>query len=323
MGIVKKQPKKAHKEMLKPVRAARQLAATEAEPTEAETRAELNRYFPTPVVAEVTTYLLIPLAPTPTSRLPLPLSPSVRSSNHPLIPLSHLAALHSDHVTHSLRVSTIFARLDQAHVFEEPGVSTSAYGDRSGLCTVLEVKFSGWTESRVRSILGEAGTGWCVLEEVREVDTTTDTDDALSELTSGSGVHSPAEHMDPSTSFILPTLDFSASFARETDSWARAIPPSPPSTGLSDLEFHNAWSALERDRDSDSDHLSDLSDSLSDVDMDDSLFGGSLPLSRQSSFGSSDGPPSHDGWTALSFSSSFAGRMANDTNVSGPREEMF
>lgn len=311
----KKEEKQTRKAMLKPVRAARQTAAssseTESLEVEAETRAELNRYFPAPVVSEVITYLLIPLAPTPTSRLPLPMSPSIHASNHPLIPLAQLASLRHDHNTHALRVSTIFARLDAARVFEEPGVTTSAYGDPTGLATILEVKFTGWSESRVRSVLGEAGTGWCVLEEMHEADAEA-VDDALSELT-------PAEPaIDPSASFVLPTLDFSASFSGERDSWARAAAPSTVATppGLADLEFHNAWSAAS------SDSLSDISDSLSDLDVEsESAWGSSLVPSRRSSVGSA-----HDDWTALAFSSRFSSQIGGVDEVhqsEEPREYMF
>lgn len=329
----KQERKKARKEMLRPVRTARQAASVETNATdpEAETRAELNRYFPAPITAEVVTYLLIPLAPTPTSRLPLPVSPSIRSFNHPLMPMAHIATMHHEYDTHSLRVSTVFARLDAAHAFEEPDVSTSAYGDASGLCTVLEVKFTGWSEARVRSILGEAGTGWCVLEEVRESDhsdlaTETGIDDALSDTSFNTGIDSPLEAtIDPSASFVFPTLDFSATFALETDSWARAaIPPTPTPSGLADLEFHNAWSAAEYEGDEGditSDSLSDFSDSLSDLNMDSSTWSSSLSPSRRSSFGSSTSSP--DGWTTFGFSSSFTRRMEHDTTFDEPREAMF
>ena len=319
----KKQDKKARKEMLQPVRAARQAASESAEvdAAEAETRAELNRYFPSPVVSEVVTYLLIPLAPTPTSRLPLPLSPSIHTSNHPLIPLAQLASLHDDHGIHALRVSTIFSRLDQARVFDEPGVYTSAYGDPTGLCTILEVKFTGWSEARVRGVLGEAGTGWCVLEEVRDLDYSSEMetmDDVLSEFSINTGNATPAEPtIDPSASFVLPTLDFSASFTAERDSWARVAPTTTTTPGLADLEFHNAWSAAE----SSSDGLSDFSDELSDLDMDELAWGTSLAPSRRSSIGSS-----HEEWTSLGFSSRFSGQMgdAYDTNqFDEPRETLF
>jgi hypothetical protein len=175
----------------------------------------------------------------------------------------------------------------------------------------------------VRSVLGEAGTGWCVLEEVRDVDHTTDMDameDAFSEFTADTGMDSPAEHIDPAASFVLPTLDFSASFARETDSWAGI--PQPTRAGLSDLEFHNTWSASQRDQDGDSDtgSLSDFSDSLSDVDVDgvESVWERSPLLSRRSSSDSS-----REGWTTLGFSSSFAGRIQADTRFDESQEELF
>ncbi|EKM56021.1 uncharacterized protein PHACADRAFT_257040 [Phanerochaete carnosa HHB-10118-sp] len=326
------QQRRARGEMLsQPVRAARQAAAAEAETADdAEIRAELDRYFPV-LADEVVTYLLVPLAPTPTARLPLALTPPAHNAHHPLLPLPHLAAMHHVHDTHALRVSTVFARLDAARVFDAPGVSTSAYGDRSGLCTVLEVRFAGWTQARVRGVLGEAGTGWCVLEEVREHDpgdvaTEAGVDDALSSETSGFDVDSPLEAaIDPAASFVLPTLDFSASFVRETDEWARAAAPPPTPPGLADLVFHNAWAAAEREHDGDgdstSDGLSDLSDSVSDIDMDGSAWGGSFAPSRRSSFGAS--ASSHDSWTALGLSSGFAGRMEHDTRFEEPREAMF
>lgn len=311
----KKETQNKRKSMLK----ARETANSAESTTEEDAQAEFEQYFPTAPV-ETTTYLLIPLAPTPTSRLPLSVAPAVHTSNHPLLPLAYIASLHDDHATHSLRVSTVFARLDSANVFRQAGVSTAAYGGPGGLCTILEVKFVGWTEARVRSILGEAGTGWCVLEEVRE-DEHDSLGDALSEMSfdtgPNTGRHTPAHEsdIDPAASFVLPTLDFSASFSSETGSWARqAAPTAPASEGLADLQFHNAWSASARDDAWSSDGLSDCSDSLSDLDM--SGWGSSIAPSRRSSAGSSDG------WASLNFSSSFVRRMQRDEG-NEPREAMF
>ena len=88
------------------------------------------------------------------------------------------------------------------------------------MCTVLEVRFSGWTEARVRGVLGEAGSGWCVLEEVW-ANESEEMDDALSEMSfdTHSIASTPVHDMDPSASFVLPTLDFSASFPVENGSW--------------------------------------------------------------------------------------------------------
>ncbi len=307
-----KENKRASKEKAQPIRSAPTKPVTEE-----TTRAELDHYFPV-TASEVTTCLLIPLAPTPTSRLPLPVTPSVYTSSHPLLPFSYHSSIHDDHGTHALRVSSMFARLDTARVFEEPGVSCSAYGDPTGLCTILEVKFVGWSEARVRSVLGECGTGWCVLEEMRENDSGTDSDamdDVLSEISFETNPYdshfaTPAhtEEMDPSASFVMPTLDFSASFPIEAGSWSRV--PSP-SSALADLEFHNAWSSMQRSPDTDSDALSDTS--LSDFDS--PAWSGSLS-SRRSSTGS-------DGWVGLGFSSTFSGRMRSDSDSEEPRESMF
>ncbi|KAJ3550145.1 hypothetical protein NM688_g5104 [Phlebia brevispora] len=105
------------------------------------------------------------------------------------------------------------------------------------------------------------------------------------------------EEMDRSASLVLPTLDFSSSFPVETSSWARE--PSTHelvTTPMSDLEFHNAWTSLERDLDSVSDALSDAS--FSDVES--AGWGSSLAPSRRSSSGS-------EGWVGLGFSSRFTG----------------
>ncbi|KAI0345073.1 hypothetical protein BDW22DRAFT_1405895 [Trametopsis cervina] len=296
-------------------------AVVVAAPTEEQAiHAELDHYFPAPAVADVTTVLLIPIAPTPTSRLPLPTNPSVHTSNHPLIPFSYLASVHADHATHALRVSSLFARLDAAKVFDHPEVSCSAFGHASGLCTVLEVKFNGWTESRVRAVLGEAGTGWCVLEEIHEDEDNAALEDALSEVSFDTHVSSPSRaEIDPSASFVLPTLDFSASFHTETESWARAAP------AVSDLEFHNEWtSAMDvgSDSGSDGDAFEDGADSFS-------LASGSGWSSPSFSSRSSPGSTTEsNGWTPLGFSSTFADRidvesLESVSDVDEPREYMF
>ena len=44
-----------------------------------------------------------------------------------------------------------------------------AFGDRTGLCTVLRVKFSGWTKKDVQAVVGEGARGWCALLEASAV----------------------------------------------------------------------------------------------------------------------------------------------------------
>ncbi|EJD06167.1 uncharacterized protein FOMMEDRAFT_67178, partial [Fomitiporia mediterranea MF3/22] len=72
---------------------------------------ELERYFPEPAPAasDMTTVLLVPLAPTPTSRLPLT---ETQATEPNLLVVSDLQEVLSTHRIHSLRVSSLFARLD-------------------------------------------------------------------------------------------------------------------------------------------------------------------------------------------------------------------
>ncbi|KAJ6497307.1 hypothetical protein C8R45DRAFT_982543 [Mycena sanguinolenta] len=208
--------KKASKEMVK----AKAVSFT----TEPETASELEHYFPAAVVA-VTTHLLIPLAPTPTARAPLPEFPLPASSAGRL-PLPALLALHDAHEVHSLRVASLFQRLDTADVWAR-GVVCEAYSHGAAHangeddCTVLKVSFRGWSKAAVRGVIGESGTGWCVLEETHHgaaspalfEDADSDVDDALSD---SSSIHEQEQHpvgaMDPAQSFVLPTLDFSSAF---------------------------------------------------------------------------------------------------------------
>ena len=331
MRVEKRKAKAASKAMKKatgPLRLVNVNVAPAPVAVGVETEQALEHYFPAAPVAEVVTYLLIPLAPTPTSRMPLSPNPPSSSMAHPLLPLSAIAALHSDHGTHALRVSTIFARLDTARVFEDPNVHCEARGDPSGLCTVLEVRFEGWTANKVRGVLGEAGSGWCVLEEVwpAHEDAAQSEDDmdaaldALSEVESEhemplhlsnlsglnaswstSGAAEPA--MDPAQSFVLPTLDFSASFPASS-TWSR--PGSVMSEGLSDLEFHNEWSSRVHSPTRSS--MGSSREAESDLESDDSDWF-DLRNSRVAA-------PA-DRW--LGFSSHFSERMGPEM----PREELF
>lgn len=189
---------------------------------------DMDVYFPAPA-ASVTTCLHIPLAPTPSQRTPLR-EASIRTGS--FVPVSLVATIHMDHETHGLRVSSLFSRLDAADVWSK-GVTSSAYSHLSrgeGVCTILKVEFVGWTKDQVRAVIGESGTGWCALEEVRREPESflpihdgdcdsdcSETSSVLSGLTSecdsrlSSGQISPAV-IDPSASFVLPTLDFSSSF---------------------------------------------------------------------------------------------------------------
>ncbi|KAI0713532.1 hypothetical protein C8Q76DRAFT_693423 [Earliella scabrosa] len=271
LRMEKQKARRVAKEMKKakaPLRPLKQNVVAAPAPGVAESqKEEFDHYFPAPTSPEVTTHLLIPLAPTPTSRLPLPLNPPAMSSTHPLLPLDVIASMHASHGTHALRVSTVFARLDVAKVFDEPGVHCEARGDPSGLCTVLEVRFEGWTAHKVRGVLGEAGTGWCVLEEVwhdqahaeaEEMDAALealstsgsesmhDADLSLSGLSGINGSWGSNTHgIDPAQSFVLPTLDFSASFSGS--SWSPPASTHGTRSRTSSSTMLGSWSDGESD----------------------------------------------------------------------------
>lgn len=168
---------------------------------------EMEHYFPTEAIKPVTTYLLIPLAPTPTERHPLPsdisLDPMLLRSALP-----EVANVHRNHELHSLRVSTLFARLDASNVWAR-GVQCSSYALPSvvgeGVCSVLKVEFIGWTAAEVRGVIGESGSGWCSLEEYEDEDSLSEYDSPITDDGVGPAMTSSTH------SFVIPTLDFSAS----------------------------------------------------------------------------------------------------------------
>ncbi|PCH38406.1 hypothetical protein WOLCODRAFT_136250 [Wolfiporia cocos MD-104 SS10] len=309
----KAQKAKSH---MKPLRdATKKISVAE------EKKEELDHYFPEAPAPVVTTHLLIPLAPTEAvERLPLSAQPAM-SSAHPLLPLPFIAAMHSAHNTHSLRVSSLFARLDAAHVFEMSGIRYEAHGDPTGLCTLLEIIFEGWDEARVRSVIGEAGRGWCVIDEVREDQEQEEekhVEEMLEVMSEASSEETPwhqSMNVDPARSLVLPTLDFSASFlAPPSDHPYSSVLDSGMSTPLSDLEFHNAWMSVER-ADARSDAVSDAR--FSSHSAESSWVGGqgfeqdARPL---------DFVSASDSWLGFGFSSEFSGRMQE---AEGPREQVF
>jgi hypothetical protein len=220
-------------------------------------------------------------------------------------------------------------------------------GGGRGLCTVLRVSFGGWGEERVRKVIGESWVGWCELLEVGEEDasastsTTTslsssvsasvcqdDESDFGSEVEVGMGT---SMEIDPASSFVLPTLDFSSSFL--------ASPPAPmpifsprrtySDTSTVDLSTsESSWgypslsssssSASPSESDSDTDAFSDtsLSDFGSDLDLD-SLHSSWAHIQPQ--------PSSSSGGFGFGFSSAFVGRLNSAAAAGGeePRVDMF
>jgi hypothetical protein len=222
------------KEMLNPK--DQNVISVPAENSEYE--AGLERYFAVPSLPDVTTYLLIPIAPTPTSRAPLSLNPPPHHAPH--VPFAELGSMHMDYTTHSHRVSSLFARLDAAQVWNR-GATSSPYSHgrgHRGVCTFIKVEFAGWTVDEVRSVIGEAGTGWCIMQEVRGGEAVADDLSETSSLLSGMATRelddaSAIHEQGLTQAFVMPTLDFSSLPNVPSADLPTVSPASPPISLLS------------------------------------------------------------------------------------------
>lgn len=259
---------------------------------------EFDKYFVPAPVPDVSTTLLVPLAPTPTARVPL--SHTLSIDRHPLLPLMELSALHVDAEHHASRVKALFEQLDASEVWDK-GATCEAFGGVRG-AGVLRVHFSGWSAHAVRGVLGEAATGWCILEEERADDIGDEELDAvLSDV--GSSPDCPAivelnlsSPIDPAYSFVLPTLDFSAS---------SGVATVEPTCDLANASFYDMAADLSPPSNfetfSDPGYASDSSELHSWIEPPDALYASQTPS-----------------WASLSFSSAFCQRLEEN-----PREEVF
>jgi hypothetical protein len=272
-------------------------AATRRGEDKSAASTEFDKYFlPTPV-PDVSTTLLVPLAPTPTARVPL--SHTLSYDRHPLLPLMELSALHIDAERHASRVKALFEQLDAAQVWDK-GATCEALGGVRG-AGVLRVHFSGWSAHAVRGVLGEAATGWCILEEERADEIGDEELDAMmSEVGSAPDYPGIAElnlssPIDPAHSFVLPTLDFSAS---------SGVAAAEPTRGLADASFYDTVTHLSPSSDfetlSDPGYASDSSELHSWIEPPDALYSSHAPS-----------------WASLSFSSAFYQRLEEDPRERG------
>jgi hypothetical protein len=210
---VKTSSRRKTRELQKPRDAPVRVPTPEEDPRE-----DIDHYFDNPI-PPVSTYLFVPIPPTPSSRVSLPTEPILPHNTPSLLPpFSSFGPFHAAHENHAARVSSLFLRLDQARVWDR-GATHSGYG-QGGVCTVIKVEFTGWTESEVRAVIGEGGTGWCWIEEYRFNDA-----DEMSEFSSSVEPSEIAavrtnDHAEVSSSLIMPTLDMSSS----------ALDPSFPSS---------------------------------------------------------------------------------------------
>jgi hypothetical protein len=279
--------------------------ATTHTTTDPAVQADFDKYF-APQVSDISTTLLIPLAPSPTARVPL--AQMIAYDRHPLIPFVELSALHIDMECHASRVKALFEQLDAAQVWDK-GATCEAFGGARG-AGILRVRFSGWSAYAVRGILGEAATGWCILEEERREEDEDDLDAAMSDVDVGSAQDCPglaelnlSSPIDPAYSFVLPTLDFSASVTPPVPA-GRASSASATVTPFSDLASNVSSSDFEIFSDPGSisnSHCGDDSSSYGWIEPPDALHSPRAPS-----------------WAGLSFSSAFCQRLEE-----GPQEAAF
>ncbi|KAI0003372.1 hypothetical protein BJV74DRAFT_881808 [Russula compacta] len=276
----------------------------------AKAETKFDQYFAPAQVPEVSTTLIVPLAPTPTSRVPL--AHTFAYDRHPLIPFLEISTLHVDAERHASRVRVLFEQLDAAQAWDK-GVTCETLGGARG-AGILRIRFAGWSAYAVRGILGEAATGWCILEEERAEECGNGEQDeaamSMSEVSSAMAPDDPglaeldlSSPIEPAYSFVLPTLDFSASVA--------VSPPTDFAPGAgTDVPFSDMASNVspsDFDMFSDFGYVSDGSSAGGDLNARDWI---EPPDALHS--------PRTASWVGLSFSSAFSQRLEE-----GPREDMF
>jgi hypothetical protein len=270
-------------------------------PKAATSQEEMEHYFPTLAICAVTTQVLIPLAPIWDNRRPL----QERPTGYLL--MASLASIHASYGTHALRVSSLFTRLDRADVFDDPSVRCVAntLGTTDGSPQYLRVTFEGWTEERVRALLGDAGKGWCEIEEIRPDN---DVDSVLDDAHSDGGDPIPwdgslsfAAEIDPAQLFILPTIDLSGSVDQ------------------SDASTSNlSWSM------SPLSEPSDMDDVISHISLSDDEDAGEQPIFGPGPSNPSSTTRTSTSWLGVSFSSRFADVVAAGSPAANePAEYLF
>jgi len=180
-----------------------------------------DRYFSTePTAEEISAILTVPLTPfdAPTTSP----SPSNKQARHTFLPLHDMSQSFRSHGDHSLRISNLFRRLDQAKVWDRGAhyeafgsvpVLTESWTPGSALCTSLRIVFDGWSAEMVRSVIGEAGQDWCTLKE-----SVTRTDKPIGPKSlDSSRAPTPENVWATSPELAMPSIDFSSAFLDQTE----------------------------------------------------------------------------------------------------------
>jgi hypothetical protein len=272
---------------------------------------------------DLVTYLQVALAATPNARMPFT-DGSIDSTR--LLPLRAMLNIQQQFHAQSEFVSTLFSRMDAYDVWNSPKgrVIVESWGDLSGLCTELRVRFEGWSEEDVLALFADLLTdegkgGWAIQElyppgplpervPQSSNSLSTITADSIpasmlaSPIQSNPDLEMEMEMEDPWASgplFIMPQLDFSSSFS---------IHDSQPSL-IFDQSPHD-YEVL----DGDEDHISDTgSEAWSDAaESTESLMSMPSVLSIDN-LSASRVTESLSGW--IGFSSDFLGRIQEDNGV--------
>ncbi|KAF8344150.1 uncharacterized protein EI90DRAFT_3028447 [Cantharellus anzutake] len=159
-------------------------------------RVEPSQYFSESPSAPYITTLSIPLAP---NGARAPLEPLVDSDTY-----SKALDIHNSFEQHSIRVASLFRRLDRVNVWANGATVDCLDIVGDGLCRMINVHLDGWTEEMLREVIGDAGAGWCRITSIPKEPT-----EPVAQSIDSSFYPSPA--MDQ-MEFDMPTLDFSASF---------------------------------------------------------------------------------------------------------------
>jgi len=177
------------------------VVSTITEP-QTETERGIATYFVEASSAPFVTTLSIPLAPTGT-RAPLePLNDNNYNTTY-----SQVLNIHNSYTQHSIRIISLFRRLDRADVWNRGATVDCFDTEGDGLCHMLNVRLDGWSEEMLKEVIGDAGVGWCRITSVPKALVGSEAARPLdrSSLPLSS---STVDQMD----FIMPTLDFSSSF---------------------------------------------------------------------------------------------------------------
>ena len=290
---------------------------------------EIAQYFKQEEPA-VVTYLQVALAATPSARMPFAASTDGSLDSTRLLPLRAVLNTQQLFYAQSEFVSSLFRTMDAHDVWNSPKgrVKVESWGDLSGLCTELRVRFEGWSEEDVRALFAGlltdgAAEGWAIQElhppgrphpervpQFSDSLVTIMADSIppsmlVSPVLSNADLEAEMKLEDPWESagprFIMPQLDFSSSLPTHD------VPSSLGLTFDESLQDHEM-------SDGDLDHLSDAgSEAWSDT-AESTLSLMSMPsVLSIDNLSASRITESVSGWTG--FGSDFLGRIQEDNGV--------